>query len=74
MTTVQLAKSLILFGAAIMAIGVAVYLGRNIPFLGKLPGDIRVERPGVSFYFPITTSLLVSLVLSAILYLASRRR
>ena len=74
MTTVQLAKSLILLGAAIVAIGVAVYFGRNIPFLGKLPGDIRVERPGFSFYFPITTSVLVSLVLSAILYLASRRR
>ena len=40
--------------------------------LGQLPGDISIQRPGFSFYFPITTSSLVSIVLSAILYLLGR--
>jgi hypothetical protein len=40
--------------------------------LGRLPGDIHVEREGFSFYFPITTSIVVSLVLSLILWLTRR--
>ncbi|MBI4503660.1 MAG: DUF2905 domain-containing protein [Gemmatimonadetes bacterium] len=70
----QFAKSLILLGAIIIAVGVAVYFGRHIPFIGRLPGDIRVERPGFRFYAPITTGILLSLLLSAILYFISRKR
>ncbi|MEW6611332.1 MAG: DUF2905 domain-containing protein [Pseudomonadota bacterium] len=40
--------------------------------LGHLPGDIRIERPGMVFYFPITTSLLISIVLTLILWLLRR--
>ncbi|WP_367397535.1 DUF2905 domain-containing protein [Chryseosolibacter indicus] len=44
----------------------------KIPFIGKLPGDIAIERPNVKFYFPITTSILLSLLISLILYLFNR--
>lgn len=52
--------------------GLVMLFGRlGIP-LGRLPGDISIQRPGVSFYFPITTSIVVSLVFSAILWLLRR--
>jgi hypothetical protein len=62
---------LIILGAALIVLGVAwpwlAKLG-----LGRLPGDIHVEREGFSFYFPITTSIVVSLVLSLIVWLLRR--
>lgn len=62
---------LILLGAALIVLGVAwPWLARL--GLGRLPGDIHVEREGFSFYFPITTSIVVSLVLSLILWLTRR--
>jgi len=62
---------LIILGAALIVLGVAwPWLARL--GLGRLPGDIHVERDGFSFYFPITTSIVVSLVLSLILWLTRR--
>lgn len=70
-----LAKWLIGMGAALVLIGVVVYAASmlHVP-LGRLPGDLRVERPGLRLYVPITTSILVSVVLSLLLYLLSRLR
>lgn len=62
---------LILLGAALIVLGVAwPWLARL--GLGRLPGDIHVERDGFSFYFPITTSIVVSLALSLIVWLPRR--
>jgi hypothetical protein len=62
---------LMILGAAIFALGVVVsLLGRT--GLGRLPGDIVVHRPGFTFYFPIVTSLLLSLLLTGILWLLRR--
>jgi hypothetical protein len=62
---------LILLGAALIVLGVAwPWLARL--GLGRLPGDIHVEREGFSFYFPITTSIVVSLALSLIVWLLRR--
>jgi hypothetical protein len=58
-------------GLALVVIGLLVWSGA-LSWFGRLPGDIRVERPGVRFYAPITSMLLVSLVLSALLALARR--
>lgn len=71
-----LAKTLIVLGIALVATGILLYLGGKVGFLGlgRLPGDVRVEREHFSFYFPITTSILISVVLSAVLYLLSRFR
>jgi hypothetical protein len=56
-----MAKLLIVIGLAVAAAGVAMYLG--FP-LGRLPGDVVVRRGAFSFYFPLTTSVLVSVVLT----------
>ncbi|RMD95188.1 MAG: DUF2905 domain-containing protein [Calditrichaeota bacterium] len=70
----QFGKILIVFGSLIVIIGLVFYFGKSISFLGRLPGDIRIEKPNFTFYFPITTSILISLLLSAILYIISRLR
>jgi hypothetical protein len=60
----QTGKYLILIGAAILIIGVIVYFfGGSLKWLGHLPGDIRVEKPNFSFYFPITTLILLNLLI-----------
>ena len=65
-------RFLILAGIALVAIGVLVTWGPRVPFLsqlGRLPGDVRIERPGFRLYFPITTSVLVSVALTILLRL-----
>lgn len=70
----MLGKIIILFGIVMVFLGLGLYFGANLSFFGKLPGDIRVERPNFSFYFPITTCILLSLVLTLLLYILSRFR
>ena len=65
----QFAKLLIVFGLALAAVGALLLLAGKVPFLGRLPGDIAVERPGFSFYFPITTSILLSLLVTLLFWL-----
>ncbi|WP_369691205.1 DUF2905 domain-containing protein [Paludibacter jiangxiensis] len=61
-------KILIIAGILIVIAGVVVYFaGDKLSWLGRLPGDIRIEKENVRFYFPITTMILVSVVLSAII-------
>ncbi len=60
----QTGKYLMLIGAVILIIGVIVYFfGGSLKWLGHLPGDIRIERPNFSFYFPITTLILLNLLI-----------
>jgi len=60
----QTGKYLILIGAATLIIGIVVYFfGGHLKWLGRLPGDIRIERPSFSFYFPITTLILLNLLI-----------
>jgi len=68
-------RYLIVFGVAIIAIGVILVLAGRFPALriGRLPGDIYVERDGWRFYFPLMTSILLSILLSFILWLFSRK-
>lgn len=67
-----LGKTLILIGLVLVAAGVFFTFGGKIPFLGRLPGDIRIQRDNFSFYFPLTSSILVSILLSLILWLFRR--
>jgi hypothetical protein len=71
-----LGKSLVVIGIVIVALGAALlFFSRfKIPFLGRLPGDILVEKKNFTFYFPLATSLLLSAVLSIILYAISKLR
>jgi hypothetical protein len=66
-------KLLILVGALLIIVGVAVILLGKIPGLGRLPGDIYIERRTFTFFFPLTTSILISVILSLLFYLFSRR-
>ena len=68
-----LGKLLILVGGILIIIGTIMVFAGKIPWLGRLPGDIYVERPNFTFFFPLTTSILVSVILSLVLYLLSRR-
>ena len=69
----DLGKLLIIVGGFIVVVGLFLALGLRIPYLGKLPGDISVDRGNVHFYFPIVTSLLLSLVLTLVLSVFFRR-
>jgi hypothetical protein len=60
---------LVIIGLLITGIGIVWLLSPSIPLLGKLPGDIRVEREHFRFYLPLTTCILLSLLLSGILWL-----
>ncbi|GAW67408.1 hypothetical protein GPEL0_01f3221 [Geoanaerobacter pelophilus] len=65
-------KSLIILGLIIAAIGVLFTFAGRFPWLGRLPGDIYVKRDNFTFYFPLATSIIISLVLSFILWLFRR--
>ena len=65
----SLGKSLIVIGLVIALIGVIFSLAGRIPWLGRLPGDIYVKRENFTFYFPLATSIIISLILSFILWL-----
>ena len=63
-------KYIIFIGAAIILIGVIVYFfGDKFHWFGKLPGDIRVEKENFRFYFPITTMIILSILLTVIINL-----
>ena len=69
----DLGRMLILIGAILIVAGIGVTVLGKIPGLGKLPGDILIKKENFSFYFPLTTCLLISAVISLILYLWNRR-
>lgn len=66
-------KLLMLFGGILIIVGAALVLAEKVPWLGRLPGDIYIQRRNFTFFFPVTTSILISVVLSLVLYLLSRR-
>ncbi len=66
-------KMLIVFGIIMIIIGGVYMLGSKIPFLGRLPGDIAVQKKNFSFYFPITTCIILSMILSFIMWLFGRK-
>lgn len=66
----SLGRILILTGILLIFVGVIIYLGGNkLNWIGRLPGDIRIERENFKFYFPITTMILFSLILTGILWI-----
>lgn len=65
-------RSLIITGLVLVVAGVVITFSPRIPWLGKLPGDIHVQRENFSFFFPLTTCILLSLLLSLILWLLRR--
>ena len=70
MNMAEIGKSIIFIGIIIVIIGVVLLYSDRLPFnLGKLPGDISYKKENFSFYFPITTSIIISIVLSLVFYI-----
>jgi hypothetical protein len=69
----ELGKMMVLAGAVIIVAGLAFMLLEKVPHVGKLPGDILIKKENFSFYFPLTTCVLISLLLSVISYLWFRK-
>lgn len=65
-------KFLVVVGSVVVLLGVLLMFFDKIPFLGKLPGDISIKRENFRFYFPITTSIILSVVISLLLWLFSQ--
>jgi hypothetical protein len=66
-------RVLIVIGLVIAGVGLVMVFAGKIPFLGKLPGDFLFRGKNVSFYFPLTTSILISVILTLILWFISRK-
>jgi hypothetical protein len=69
----DIGKLLIAFGLLIAGVGVVLILAGRVPWIGRLPGDIHIQRGNWTFYFPLATSLLVSAILTLIVWLLGRR-
>lgn len=65
-------KLLVILGVVLIAVGVLFQFAGKIPWLGRLPGDISIQREHFSFYFPITTSIVISIVLTLLFWLFRR--
>ena len=66
-------KILVVFGIIMIVVGGLFMFGSKIPFIGRLPGDITIQKKNFSFYFPITTSIIISIILSIIMWLLGRK-
>jgi hypothetical protein len=64
-----LGRTLMLLGGLLLVVGALLTFGSRIPWLGRLPGDIVVERKNFSFYFPLMTSIVISVILSLLMML-----
>ncbi len=67
-----LGKILIVSGLLIALVGVIITLAGKVPWLGRLPGDIYLKRDNFTFYFPLATSIILSLLISFLLWLFRR--
>jgi len=69
----DIAKMLVLVGLALVALGGVLWLGGKLPWLGRLPGDIRIDREHFKLYFPLTTCVLISILLTLLFRLLGKR-
>ncbi|HEY8155655.1 MAG TPA: DUF2905 domain-containing protein [Myxococcota bacterium] len=70
----MIGRSFVLLGIVLVAVGFLLSAAPGIPWLGKLPGDLRFDWSGVRVFLPLTTSLLLSVVLSLLLQLLAKLR
>lgn len=69
----SMGKMLMVFGIIIFLVGGLLAAGGKVPWVGKLPGDIYIQKGNFTFFFPITTSIIISLMLSLLLIMLRRR-
>lgn len=68
-----LGKMIFIAGIIIAVVGLIIMFFNKIPFIGKMPGDIIIKKDNFTFYFPIVTSILLSIILSLIIYFLRRK-
>ena len=68
----SLGKVFIIIGVVIAGIGIILVLTPKVPWLGKLPGDILIKKDNFRFYFPVTTCIIISIILTLLFYLFKR--
>ena len=68
----EVGKILLIVGGVIVVLGLLLVFSQHIPFLGKLPGDITIKREGFTFYFPVVTFLLLSVILTILVNIILR--
>jgi uncharacterized membrane protein YidH (DUF202 family) len=66
-------KILIIIGLVIAIVGVLIAMGGKIPWIGRLPGDITIKSEKYTFYFPLATTILISVVLTLIFWFVGRK-
>jgi hypothetical protein len=71
MELAQFGRVLVLVGAVILGFGVLLVIADRVPFIGRLPGDIRVNGDGWTIYAPLVTSIVLSVLLTAVLSLVA---
>jgi hypothetical protein len=69
----ELAKILVLGGIILLALGLCLSVAGKIPWLGRLPGDIVIKKGGSTFYFPLATCILLSIIISLIIHLWNQK-
>ena len=67
-------RALLVIGVVIVGIGLLLVLAPRIPFVGRLPGDIRIERDGLTVFIPIGTMIVLSILVSVVLNIIGRGR
>ena len=70
----ELARVLIIIGVVLIALGLVLLVLPRFPFLGRLPGDILIKKEHLTFYFPLATSIVISIIISLILYFIKKFR
>lgn len=67
----ELGRVIIILGIVLVVLGSSIWFFGKLPFLGKLPGDIYIQKDNFSFYVPITTAILISILFSIVLTIVS---
>ena len=70
----EMAKVMILIGAVLILAGLVILVFPRLPFVGKLPGDILVKKENYTLFFPLATSIVISIIISLVLYFINKFR
>ncbi len=68
----EIARIIIVLGIVLVLVGLIMLFAQKLPFLGKLPGYILIRKERFTFYFPLATSIIISIIISVILYLIGK--
>lgn len=69
----SLGKIIVMAGVLLVVLGLILMVGEHIPFIGKLPGDLHIQKKNFNIHFPITTCIILSLLLTLVFNLLRRR-